>query len=350
VAVCAADRELRLVGGNAAALQLLGLEAHTESGASLATALPVTAPSLRLLEAHRKALAGERTRVEIRREGRVHDLILDPIRDERDQITGALAIATDVTDRSAREEALERQLEGERREHAAADLAVRARDRFLGVASHELRTPLSSLSLVLQAMVKRARDDEALRPLGRQLELAERQLVRLRALVNQMLDGSRLSTGRPLELLPEPMDLGGLTRQVVERFEPELQRAGVMVTIRVHEGVVGSWDRSRLDQAIGNLVDNALKYGSGNPIEVSVERTADGRARLRVRDGGIGIAPEDVPLLFQAFERLHGDRQYRGLGLGLFIVSEIVRAHGGTIAVDSAPGRGTAFTMELPIS
>ena len=110
---------------------------------------------------------------------------------------------------------------------------------------------------------------------------------------------------------------------------------------------VGHWDRSRIDQVVANLLSNAIKYGEGRPIEVEV-RAGERAAWISVRDHGIGIAPEDFGRLFDRFERCVSPRNYGGLGLGLFIVREIVDMHGGRVTVTSAPGEGSTFTVELP--
>ena len=110
---------------------------------------------------------------------------------------------------------------------------------------------------------------------------------------------------------------------------------------------VGRWDRARLDDVLANLLSNAVKYGQGKPIEVSVE-AGERSARLTVRDHGIGLAPEDQARVFERFERAVSGHEYGGLGLGLYIVRELVQAHGGTVRVESAPGAGAAFIVELP--
>ncbi len=122
------------------------------------------------------------------------------------------------------------------------------------------------------------------------------------------------------------------------------QLAGA-ITLR---GVIGEWDRFRLDQVVTNLLTNAIKFGSGKPIEIAVT-SSDGRARLRVADQGIGIDPEARERIFKPFERNVSIRHYGGLGIGLHIVKTIIVAMGGTVSVESAPGIGSEFTVELPL-
>ena len=111
----------------------------------------------------------------------------------------------------------------------------------------------------------------------------------------------------------------------------------------------GRWDEFRIEQVLTNLLTNALRYGGGKPVAVEVAAGAGGRVRMSVRDRGIGIAPQDQARIFEQFERTDDSRRHAaGLGLGLFITREIVRAHGGAITVESRPGKGSCFEVTLP--
>lgn len=226
--------------------------------------------------------------------------------------------------------------------------AVKARDEFLSVASHELKTPVTPLLLQLQRLRKLERDrrDDRAPMLAPSLDIAEKQVKRLTILVNNLLDISRITSGR-LQMSYEPMDLSALAEEVVGRFQPELRAAGCSVALHTGAPVPGVWDRSRLDQSITNLLTNAMKYGAGKPIEIWTE-AVEGRARFRIRDQGIGIAPEDQARIFERFERAVPERDFAGLGLGLWIVRQIVESLGGTVAVASAKGEGATFTLDLP--
>jgi signal transduction histidine kinase len=169
---------------------------------------------------------------------------------------------------------------------------------------------------------------------------------RLNHLVDGLLDVSRIETGR-LPLALAEVDLGEVVRDVVERFEPELTRAGCPVSIRGDASVMGRWDRSRLDQVVTNLLANAVKFGLGKPIEIVLEEHA-GVARLVVRDHGIGIDEDEQPRIFERFTRAVSSSNYGGLGLGLYISRCIVEAHGGRIGVLSERASGSTFTVELP--
>ncbi|MDQ2978835.1 MAG: PAS domain S-box protein [Acidobacteriota bacterium] len=229
-----------------------------------------------------------------------------------------------------------------------AQEAIRHRDDFLSIAGHELKTPLSTLSLEIHrllAVARSSRPSDA-GPLHA-TEKAARSVQRLSRLVDQLLDVSRVGAGR-LALEPEELDLSALCREVADRFADELARSGSALDLRVDPPVVGVWDRLRLDQVVGNLLSNAIKYGQGRPIELEA-REEDESAVLLVRDHGIGIPPEDQTRVFARFERAVSSRHFGGLGLGLWIVHQIVDASGGTISIESAEGAGTAFTVRLPL-
>ncbi|PTL82111.1 AAA family ATPase [Vitiosangium sp. GDMCC 1.1324] len=226
--------------------------------------------------------------------------------------------------------------------------AIRVRDEFLSVASHELNTPVTSLTLTLQTMDRAFQSGRSIDPqtMGRLVERALSQGTRLRRLNKELLDVSRIHEERlPLEL--EDVDLGALVREVVEQFKLELSRAGCSLSIRDGGRVVGLWDRSRVDQILTNLLSNAIKFGAGKPIEIFLGEEA-GMARVAVRDHGIGVDPARQGQIFECFERAVSGKHYGGLGLGLYISRWIAEAHGGAIHVQSEPGAGSTFTLELP--
>lgn len=229
--------------------------------------------------------------------------------------------------------------------------AVRARDDFLSIASHELKTPLSTLQLQFH-MLLGAGLDVATLPADRlraKLDISDRQVKRLTELVDSLLDVTRIRSGKLDLRLEDAVDLGAVVRNVLERMRSEQGRTGARLESRVAEGVTGRWDAQRLDQVVTNLVSNAFKYGAGKPITVLVTSDATW-ARLVVRDEGIGLTPADQARLFHRFERAVSERDYAGLGLGLWITKQIVTRLGGEIVVDSAPDRGTAFTILLPLA
>jgi PAS domain S-box-containing protein len=231
-----------------------------------------------------------------------------------------------------------------------AQEAIRARDEFLSIASHELRTPLTPLLLQLQGLLKETplSGVQSHVPEWRRnvLKRMERQVQRLGALVDNLLDVARIRAGK-LALQEEHVDLSGLVQEVCRRFGDEIARSGCAVSIHTDGVVTGRWDRLRLEQVVTNLIANAVKYGRGKPIEITVGAWSGG-GRLTVRDFGIGIPAEMLPRIFERFERAVSSRAYGGLGLGLYIVRQIVEAHGGCIRVMSQPGEGATFVVELP--
>ncbi len=226
--------------------------------------------------------------------------------------------------------------------------AVRLRDEFLMVASHELRTPVTSLRLSLKNLQRGERlgQPAGAEMVARSAGIAARQGERLDRLVSDLLDVSRIETGRlPLDL--GEVDLGAVIRDVVERFEPDLERAGCRVAIQGNGAVTGRWDRTRLDQVLTNLLSNAIKFGASKPIEILFGEQA-GTAWMTVRDHGIGIDQAQHAHIFERFARAVSIQNYGGLGLGLYISRHVVEAHGGKIRVESRPSSGSSFTVEIP--
>ncbi|MFN8498135.1 MAG: ATP-binding protein [Anaerolineae bacterium] len=232
-----------------------------------------------------------------------------------------------------------------------AQTAIRVRDDFLSVASHELKTPLTSMLLHVQMLLRYTREERLanLPParVAKMLETNERQIKRLAALIADLLDASQIGSGR-LELDRERTDLVELVTSVVERYAGEAAERGSEIEIEVRASPIGDWDPHRLDQVVTNLLTNAIKYGAGRPIDIAID-AADDTALLTVRDRGIGIAAEQLPRIFDRFERAATARTYGGIGLGLYITREIVDAHGGRTEVTSAPDEGATFTVSLPL-
>lgn len=227
--------------------------------------------------------------------------------------------------------------------------AVQLREEFLSIASHELKTPVATLQLQLEGLVRKAAGPGSTPELAwveKRLGAARRQVERLSKLIDGLLDVSTL-TARRFELHLAEVDLLRIVSEVASRFEEDLSRAGCPLTLRAESPSLGEWDASRLDQVVTNLLANAVKYGAGRPITLILDGNAE-TARLTVQDEGIGILPENQNRIFERFERAVSERHYGGLGLGLFIVREIVEALGGSVRVASEPGKGAAFTVELP--
>jgi len=228
--------------------------------------------------------------------------------------------------------------------------AIHVRDDFLSIASHELKTPLTSIELNITSLLRSFKTGRIARippeEIERRLLATWRDSKRLATLINDLLDVSRISVGR-LVLERTDLDLRALITDIVSRFEDQATAAGCPVTIETPQAAPGFWDRNRLDQIFTNLISNAIKYGRGKPITVVIESTPE-TARISVSDQGIGIALEDQLRVFRRFERAVAAGHLEGAGLGLWIVKQLVEAHGGTIAVISALGQGATFKVELP--
>lgn len=277
--------------------------------------------------------------------------VVEPLRDPRGRVEGVISFVLDVSEQvhsRRRIEELVRELQA----------AVQSRDVFLSIASHELKTPLTPLKLQVQTLLRTLEQGgigrgELLEPsllarFQRMLRLTDRQVDRLARIVDEMLDLSRINVGR-LTLAPEDMDLVALVREILARFEQQFSEAGIPFSFESSESeLLGRWDSGRMDQVITNLLTNALKYGARRPIEIRVGRLPGDQVELQVRDHGIGISPEDQARVFERFERAVSEQHFGGLGLGLAIAREIVRAHGGEIELQSELGKGSTFTVRLP--
>ncbi len=223
-----------------------------------------------------------------------------------------------------------------------------AKDRFLSIASHELRSPITSLratTSLLQIDPSAIRDDERRAVL---LGRIQRQVDRLATLVERLLDSARLNAGElPLEYADG--DLAALCLDAVDHAR--LTDREHPYRVEGEAALPGRWDPSRIEQVLTNLLSNAARYSpAGSDIVVRVERRGE-RAFVHVIDAGMGIAADMLPKLFTPFFRGAAAARFKGgLGLGLYITREIVRRHAGELRVASEPGRGSTFTVELPLS
>jgi signal transduction histidine kinase len=221
--------------------------------------------------------------------------------------------------------------------------ALRARDEFLAVAAHELRGPVASLHVAVQLLSKGNLPPKTMAKL---LATTERSDRRLSQFVDELLDVGHARAGH-LHLTLEMVDLGDAVRAAASRFNAEIARSGSTLSLTIDGHVVGRWDRLRLEQVAGNLISNALKFGLGRPIHVSVTAN-NGRAALVVTDEGMGVPPDMRARIFDPFERAVSARHFGGLGLGLYIVRTIVSGMGGTIELESELGKGSTFTVRFP--
>ena len=229
--------------------------------------------------------------------------------------------------------------------------AVRMRDDFMSIVAHEVRTPLNGLILETQLRkMHLARGNAAAFTLDKMhamVDRDERQIKSLIRLIEDMLDVSRIRTGK-LSIRPTRFDLSTLVRDLLHNFSRQIDAAETSVSLDAEQPVIGNWDEFRIEQVISNLLTNALRYGAKSPVSVKVY-SEGGLALVDVRDQGIGISEENQKRIFQQFERVSARQAVAGLGLGLFISEQIVTAHGGTITVQSRIGEGALFRVCLPL-
>ena len=225
-----------------------------------------------------------------------------------------------------------------------------ARDEFLATISHELRNPLTPLLFQTRVIAARLAADPTQPPspdwtISRVRRL-EHQLQRVTEVLDRLLDLSRLASGR-IDLRLEEVDLTEVLRDVIAGFEPELAIAACDVRLEAAGPLVGRWDGMRIEQVCRNLLSNAIRYGAGRPIDIRID-SDDFFAVLEVRDYGVGIDREHQQKIFERFERGAVDRRGGGFGVGLWVVKNICLAFGGTVSVESEPGKGAKFVVILP--
>lgn len=229
--------------------------------------------------------------------------------------------------------------------------SIRMRDDFMSVVAHELRTPLNTLFLEAQLrkmQLDRGRSDifDAAY-LQAMVARDKRQIEAMMRLIDDMMDASRIRSNQ-LSIRPGPVELSSLLARVVDNLSNQALAAGCTITLDAGKPVAALWDEFRIEQVVINLLTNALRYGAGKPVEVSLSLLPQG-ACISVRDQGRGISAADQPRIFQQFERIAHDDGTGGLGLGLYITRQLVEAHGGTISMESRLGEGSIFTVILPV-
>jgi signal transduction histidine kinase len=228
--------------------------------------------------------------------------------------------------------------------------AISAREALLSLVSHDLKTPLSTMRLREQQLIRKLRTGSA--PSADELQAHSEAAVQLNdhltLIINNLLSLGRIQSGR-FRLQQTEADLVPSLIAVIERLDPEFDARGLTLSIKGMETpCMGCWDLLVIAQVLMNLLSNAIKYGNGQPVDVMLEQETS-RVRLVVADRGIGIAPQEQRLVFESFEKAAGGyRQAHSHGLGLWIVRELVEAHGGRVALDSKPGEGTTVTVALP--
>ncbi|MGH8545735.1 MAG: PAS domain-containing protein, partial [Gammaproteobacteria bacterium] len=270
-------------------------------------------------------------------------LTISPVRNMEGKIIGASKIARDITERKRLEDELGRVVE----QLSEAD---RNKNEFLSMLAHELRNPLAPLSNGLEILKRTGRKDRAAQQTR---EMMERQVNHMARLLDDLLDVSRITSGK-IELRKQQVELPELVSQVVETCRATLEAAGQELAVQIlAEPLVLQADPVRIAQIVENLLSNAIKYSDhGGRIELTVERK-ENEAVLRVRDGGIGIAPEMLSRIWDLFMQVEpqSDRSRIGLGIGLTWVRKLVELHGGRVEAQSRGlGHGSEFIVRLPLA
>jgi signal transduction histidine kinase len=228
--------------------------------------------------------------------------------------------------------------------------SLRMRDDFMSMVAHELRTPLNTLFLETQMRKMQLEKSNMAafseEKLQRMVARDGRQIQSMIRLIDDMVDVSRIRSGK-LSIRPAPTELSGLLQRIVSDLAHQASAAGVAISLQADKTVEGVWDEFRVEQIIINLLTNALRYGGGKPVEVTlyVDKNV---AEVIVRDNGNGITMADQHRIFEPFERA-GTKVGSGLGLGLYIARQLAEAHGGTLKVESTYGEGAAFRLQLPL-
>lgn len=281
---------------------------------------------------------------EILRRGTMHSTILEnampegdtflirvtftPIHRREAGIVGTIAVLQDVTEQE--------KLEASRRE-------------FVANVSHELRTPLTTIKSYTEALEDGALEDPELGP--KFASVIQNQTERMIRLVTDLLHLSRLDS-QEAQLRKQPVSVMEMLEEVTDRFSFQMQEKDIKPSLFIGNGVGSAWvDRDQIDQVLDNLISNAMKYTpEGGTITIEARKTDDGVLAISVEDSGIGIPKKDLDRIFERFYRVDKarSRNMGGTGLGLSIAREIVKAHGGTISLQSDLGRGTKVTFTLP--
>jgi PAS domain S-box-containing protein len=332
------DRQLRFVRINRMLADINGVPVEQTLGRPLIEVVPELAESQlpllrRVFETGEPIRDTEVGLVSQADAGRLHYFLVSyyPVRDVRGEVRWVGSVVVDITERQRAEEELRR--------------AAEFRERFLGIVSHDLRNPLNAILLSANALM-RAEELPA-----RQLKAVRRIVTsaeRMGRMIGELLDFTRGRLGGGIPISRKPLNLRHLCRNVLE--ELEAAHPGRELLLEAEGHFQGEWDPDRLAQVFGNLFKNALDYSpEGSPVRISLHDEGE-TVRVEMNNQGPPIPAELLPSIFQPFRRFseEGSHPTSGLGLGLFIVEQIVRGHGGTVSVRSNPREGTTFTVRLP--
>ncbi|MFB9844396.1 sensor histidine kinase [Mucilaginibacter ginsenosidivorans] len=246
-------------------------------------------------------------------------------------------VEAEITERKKAEQEAETRLV---MQHAAEELMAR-KDEFMSIASHELKTPITSVKASLQIIERIAEKDGNMQEAAPFVSKAVKQVNKLTEIIHDLMDVTRIQGGK-LELVKTEFDLMEMISEAVEQCGADDRHE---VTIEGDEVVMIHADRNRLEQVVSNLLTNAFKYSDeSKPVTISVAKLRDGSVKVEVIDRGIGIPTNKIEHIFDRFYRVDNSSKYfTGIGLGLYISSEIVKRHNGEIGVNSTAGEGSTF-------
>jgi signal transduction histidine kinase len=244
-----------------------------------------------------------------------------------------------------------RQMEKITMEKKMIERELSAHDELISIASHELKTPLTSALLKLQIALDNIRNvslaNFSIQNLLDMLESAEQQAQTLGKMINDLLNLSLIKSGR-LQLDFEDGDIGEITGNVVNRFTERAKKEQVKLEFFNTPGLVAIIDRIKIEQAITNLISNAIKYGQKKPVVVSVQKVSSS-VRISVKDEGAGISRDVRDKIFNLYDRGTHQGNQTGLGIGLFVTNQIIIAHKGKLHLKTRENKGSEFTIELPL-
>ena len=229
--------------------------------------------------------------------------------------------------------------------------ALIQKDEFLSIASHELKTPITSLQLQLEMVLRKVQPELGKVPspesLHKALKNSIRQVFQINKLIDELLEITRIEKGK-LTFNFEEVNFSALLKDIFEVHAEQVSTAGNLIEFQMTDNLWTVCDRFRIEQVVTNLLTNALKYGNGSLITVSLYQKESDLV-FSIQDRGFGISPQFQAKIFERFERAELTRSISGLGLGLYISKQIITAHGGTIHVNSQEGSGAEFVVQLPI-
>lgn len=283
-------------------------------------------------------------------------VLITAVFDERGQLRGFGKVTRDMTERKKAEEERERlhesevQLERERAARNQAETLLQVRDEFLIATAHELRTPITTLVGYTELLKRRLQQGNvSVERMERPIQAVIEQAQRLDRLTTMLLNLDWLQQGKAV-IQRQAVDLRDIVVRVVDGFTPLADQHQLDLSLPSSPLIIEG-DELRLEQVFYNLLQNAVKY-SPNGGAITIELRAEGQqAQVRISDSGIGIRADDLPFLFDRFYRATNvlTQQISGLGIGLYIVKELLTLHNGTIDVQSLPDRGTTFIVRLPL-